>query len=98
MRLKIERDFLFLAFVCEDRADEEHETVGGNSVVELEPLLSAGDGRQDGETVDSGFNVGRRAVFLRQHGRRPRYLILPGCLVLRTRWVQKNGPLGEGSG
>lgn len=98
VRLKIKRNFLFLAFVSEDRADEEHEAVGGHSVVELEPLLGAGDGCQDGETVDSGFNVGCCTVFLRQHGRRPRYLILPGCSVLRTRWVQKNGPLGEGSG
>ena len=35
MRLEIEGDLLFLAFVRENRADEENETVWWYSVVEL---------------------------------------------------------------
>lgn len=63
--LKVERHFLFLAFVREDRADEQHQAIRGNSIVQFETLLSTRDSGQDRETVNAGFDVGGSSVFLR---------------------------------
>jgi hypothetical protein len=76
VRFEIERDFLFFSFVCEDGSDEEDETVGGHSVVQLQTLLGRGDGSEHGQTIDTRLDVGRRAVFLRQHRGRPGDLVL----------------------
>ncbi len=76
VRLEVEGNLLFLAFVCEDRSDEKNEAVWRYSVVQLQSLLGGGDGSKDGKTVDSRFDVGRSTVFLRQHSRYSRDLIL----------------------
>ena len=76
MRLEVEGNFLFLALVREDGADEQHQTVRRHPVVELETLLGGGDGGEHGETIDPGFDVRGRSVLLRQHGRDTGNLIL----------------------
>ena len=76
MWLKIERDLLLLAFVRQDRADKKHETIGRDTIVQLETLLSGRNGGEHGETIDPGFDVGGRSVLLRQHGRDTGNLIL----------------------
>ena len=83
MGLEVEGNFLFLALVREDGADEQHQTVRRHPVVELETLLGRGDSGEHGETIDPGFDVGGRSVLLRQHGRDTRDLILvsEGSLV-----------------
>jgi len=68
MRFKVERDLLFLAFVGQDRPNEQNQAVWWNTVVQFQPLLSAGDRGQHGQSVDSGLDIRRSAVFLRQHG------------------------------
>ena len=68
MRFKVEGDLLFLAFVGQDRPDEQDQAVRWNTIVQFQPLLSAGDRSQHGQSIDSGFDVRRSAVFLRQHG------------------------------
>ena len=81
--LKIERYFLFLAFICKDSPHEQNEAVWRYAVVQLQPLLGAGDGSEHRETIDTRFNVRRSTVLLRQHGRDTRDLILvsEGSLV-----------------
>jgi len=68
MRFKVEGDLLLLAFVGQDRSDEQDQAVWWNTIVQFEPLLSAGDRGQHGQSVDSGLDVRRSTVFLRQHG------------------------------
>ena len=74
--LEVEGNFLFLALIREDGADEQHQTVRGHPVVQLETLLGGCDGGEHGETVDSGFDVGGRSILLRQHGGNTGNLIL----------------------
>ena len=76
VRLEVEGNFLFLAFIRQDRADEQHQTVRGHPVVQLETLLGRGDGSEHGETVNPGLDVGGRSILLRQHGGDPGNLIL----------------------
>ena len=65
MGLKVERNFLFLAFVCQDRTDEQDQTVRRHSRVEFETLLGGSDCGEDGLSVDARLDVGRCTVFLR---------------------------------
>ena len=76
MRLEVEGNFLFLALVREDGADEQHQTVRRHPVVEFETLLGGGNGGEHGQSVDTRLDVGGRSVFLRQHVLHARYLIL----------------------
>jgi len=76
MRFKIEGDLLFLAFVGQDRPDEQDQAVWWNTIVQFQPLLGAGDRGQHGQSIDSGLYVRRSAVFLRQHGRDTGDLVL----------------------
>lgn len=76
MRFKIEGDLFFLAFVGQDRPDEQDQAVWWNTVVQLQPLLSTGDRGQHGQSVDPGLDVRRSTVFLRQHGGNAGDLIL----------------------
>ena len=65
---KVEGDLLFLAFVGQDRSDEQDKTVWWNTIVQLQPLLGTGDRGQYGQSVDPGLDVGCSTIFLRQHG------------------------------
>ena len=65
VRLKIERNLLFLALVCQDRTDEQDQTVWRHSRVEFETLLGGSDCGEDGLSVDARLDVGRCTVFLR---------------------------------
>jgi hypothetical protein len=77
VRFEIEGDLLFFAFIGQDGTDEQHKTVGWNSIVQLQTLLGRGDGSQYGETIHSRLDVGSGTVFLCQHG------LSPGDLVLQ---------------
>ena len=66
-RFEIDIDFLLLAVVGDDGPAVDDETVGRHFVVQLEPLLDRRDGRQDGESVDAGFDVGGGAELVGQH-------------------------------
>ena len=68
MRFKIEGNFLFLAFVGQDRPDKQDEAIWWDTVVQLQPLLGTRDRSQYGQSVDTGLDVGRSTVLLRQHG------------------------------
>ena len=57
MGLEIERNFLLLAFIRQNRSDEEDQAVWRNAAVKLEPLLRTGDGSEYRKTIDSGFDV-----------------------------------------
>ena len=95
MGLKVERDLLFLAFIREDRTYKEHETIRRHTIVELETLLGRCDGSQDRETVDTRFDVRRRPVLLREHGRDTGDLILYADVSRSTNDPGKfNVPLG----
>ena len=48
MWLEIERDLLLLAFVRQDRAYEKHETIGRDTIVQLETLLGGRNGSEHG--------------------------------------------------
>ncbi len=67
VRFKVERDFLFLSFVCKDGTDEEHETVRWDSIVKLETLLGTRNSSKHGQSIDTRLDVRGRSVFLRQH-------------------------------
>lgn len=76
VRLEVKRHLLFLPFIRQDRTDEEHETVWWYTVVQLETLLGTGDGGEHRQPVHSRLDVGSGTVFLRQHRRYTRDLIL----------------------
>jgi hypothetical protein len=67
MGFKIERNFLFLPLVGQDRPNEQDEAIWWDAVVQLQPLLGTGDRSQYGQSVNTGLDVGRSTVFLRQH-------------------------------
>jgi hypothetical protein len=68
VRFKIEGDLLFLAFVCQDRSNEQDKTVWWNTIVQLQPLLGTGYRGQYGQPVDPGLDVRRGTIFLCKHG------------------------------
>ena len=68
MGFKVEGDLLFLAFVRQDCADEQDQTIWWNTIVQFQPLLGACDRGQHRQSVDPGLDVGRSTEFLRQHG------------------------------
>ena len=68
MRFKVEGDLLFLAFIGQDCPDEQDQAVWWDTIVQLQPLLCAGDRGQYRQSVDPGLDVGRSTVLLRQHG------------------------------
>ena len=68
VRFKVEGDLLLLAFVGQDRSDEQDQAVWWNTIVQFQPLLSASDRGQHGQSVDPGLDVRRSTIFLRQHG------------------------------
>ena len=76
VRLEIERDLLFLPLVGQNRADEQHEAVRWHTCVQLQTLLGTRNRSQNRETVDTGLDVGRSTVFLRQHRGNTRDLVL----------------------
>ena len=76
VRLEIEGNFLFLAFVREDRADEENEAIRWYTVIKLQALLSTCDRCKHRQPVDARLDVGCGTVFLRKHGRSARDLVL----------------------
>ena len=55
--LKVHVDFALFALLREDFAAVDDEAVGRDFVVEFEALLGGGDGGEDGEAVDAGFDV-----------------------------------------
>jgi hypothetical protein len=61
-RLKSEGELLLLALLVQDSADEDAETVVGDTRVELELLLGRCDGRKDGKT---GCQIGPTRVTYR---------------------------------
>ena len=83
MGLKVEGHFLLLTFVRQDRPDEQHESIWGYTVVQLETLLGRRDGGEHRETINTGLDVGCRTVLLREHGRDSGDLILGAVLVDR---------------
>ena len=68
VRFKVEGDLLFLAFIGQDCPDEQDQAVWWDTIVQLQPLLCAGDRGQYRQSVDPGLDVGRSTVLLRQHG------------------------------
>ena len=58
MRFEIDVQFLLLSFVGENGTAVDDESVRWYSVVELETLLSGGDGAENRESIDTRFDVG----------------------------------------
>jgi hypothetical protein len=56
--LKVDVDFALLTFACDNFTTVDDEAIRWDFGVELQTLLGGRDGRQDGETVDAGFDVG----------------------------------------
>lgn len=76
VRLEVERDLFLFTLVGEDSANEQDKPIGRDTIIEFESLLGARNSGEYGEAVNTGLDVGSRPEFLRQHGRRTRYLIL----------------------
>lgn len=68
MRFKIKRNLLLLPLIRQYRPHEQDQPIRWYPIVELESLLSGSDGGEDGESVDSGFDVRGGTVFGGQHG------------------------------
>lgn len=67
-RFEIDINFLFFSFIRQDGSTVNDQTIIGYFRVEFESLLSRGNRGEYGESVHSGFNVGRGTVLLGQHG------------------------------
>jgi len=66
-RFKVDVHFALLPFLGDYRSAVDDEAVFWAFAVELETLLGGGDGSEDGETVDAGFDVGGGAIFVGKH-------------------------------
>ena len=60
--LEVDVDLALLAFCGDDFTAVDDEAIGRDLRVQLETLLGGGNGREDGETVDAGLDVGGRAL------------------------------------
>lgn len=78
VRLEIEGHLLLLALVGQDGPDEQHETIGRDTVVKFETLLGTRDGSQYRLPVHTRLDVRCSTVLLRQHVCSTRNLILIG--------------------
>jgi hypothetical protein len=76
VRFKVKRNLFLFSLVGEDSSHEQDETIGRDSIVKFETLLSAGNGCQYGKTIYSGLDVGRSPVLLRQQSRHAGNLVL----------------------
>jgi len=56
--LEIDVNLSLLSFGGDNFTTVHNQSIGGNLVVQLETLLSRGNGRQDGKTVDARLDVG----------------------------------------
>jgi hypothetical protein len=56
--LEVDVDLALLAFCGDDFTAVDDEAIGRDFGVELQTLLGGRDGREDGETVDTGLDVG----------------------------------------
>lgn len=61
-RLEVDVDPALLALAGDDFAAVDDEAIGRDTGVEFEALLSRSDGREDGETVHAGFDIGGGAL------------------------------------
>jgi hypothetical protein len=56
--LEIDIDLALLAFGGDDFTAVDNEAIRGDFRVQLKTLLGRGDGRQDGKTIDTRFDIG----------------------------------------
>jgi hypothetical protein len=61
--LEVDVNLTLLSFGGDNFTTVHDQSIGGNLVVQLETLLGGGDGRQDGETVNTGLDVGGSTLF-----------------------------------
>lgn len=61
-RFEIDVDLSLFSFGGDDFTAVDDEAVGRDFVVKLETLLGGGNGGQNRETVDTGFDVGSGAL------------------------------------
>ena len=61
--LEIDVDLAFLSLGSQDFTTVDDQAIRRNLVVQLETLLGRGDGGQDRLPVDTGLDIGRRALF-----------------------------------
>lgn len=55
--LEINVDLSLLALGCEDFSAVDNQSIGGDLIVEFESLLGRGNGREDGLTIDTRFDI-----------------------------------------
>lgn len=67
-RLEINVNLALLSFRCDNFTTVHDKPIGRDLVVKLETLLSGGNGRQHGETVDTRLNVGGGTLIVRLGG------------------------------
>jgi len=67
-RLNINRNLLLLTIGSQNFTAVKNETVFRDFVIELQTLLSRGNSRKDGKTVDTRLNVSSGTVFGLEHG------------------------------
>jgi hypothetical protein len=67
--LEVDVDLALLAFGGDDFTAVDNEAIGRDLGVELETLLGRGDSRKDGETVDTGLDVGGGTLKMSESGR-----------------------------
>jgi len=77
--LEVDVDLSLLSFRGNDFTTVDDKTVRGDLVVKLQTLLSRGNGRQNGQTVDTRLDVASSSVLFSQHLCDSRDLILRSC-------------------
>ena len=60
--LEVDVNLSLLSFRRDDFTTVDDQAIRRHLVVQLETLLCGGNGRQDGESVDSGLDVGRSTL------------------------------------
>jgi hypothetical protein len=81
--LEVDVDLALLAFGGDDFTAVDDEAIRGDLGVELQTLLGGRDGREHGETVDTGLDVGGGAKLFGQHLGGARDLVLGRCACQR---------------
>jgi hypothetical protein len=77
--LEVDVDLALLAFCGDDFTAVDDKAIGRDLRVELQTLLGGRDGREHGQTVDAGLDVGGGTKLFGQHLGRARDLVLGRC-------------------